>query len=260
MATSVTRSASRGRWETFSARPCPERSSSQRSHSCFVFSPAPRSDFSRCDGWGTLWTASSAAQRWCSLRFIPVILAIFGLIFAAASGWLPIGGGSSLSASAFSAWGRGADYLWHLVLPATVLILVMLPGFFLHARGVMADLLPSPFVAAGRAFGLSERRLVLRHLLPVSMASLVSYASSSVSRLLNASFLVEVVTGWPGMGRLAFGALRDGTCFFSWERFRSPRRFFFSATSSSICSSRRRTRAFGSKRLRRESGGDGFSF
>ncbi|MGH9388218.1 MAG: ABC transporter permease subunit, partial [Vicinamibacteria bacterium] len=87
------------------------------------------------------------------------------------------------------------------------------PGFFLQARGVMAEVLPSPFVAAGRAQGLPERTLVLRHLLPASLAPLVSYTSSSLSRLLNGAFLVEVVTGWPGMGRLALVALRERDSF-----------------------------------------------
>jgi peptide/nickel transport system permease protein len=41
----------------------------------------------------------------------------------------------------------------------------------------------------------------------------VSYTSSSLSRLLNGAFLVEVVTGWPGMGRLALVALRERDSF-----------------------------------------------
>jgi peptide/nickel transport system permease protein len=143
----------------------------------------------------------------------PAILAILGLAFAAGTGVLPLGGGSSLSASSLSLWGRGADYLRHLVLPGTVLVLVMLPGFFLQARGVMAEVLRAPFVAFGRAQGLSEGTLVLRHLLPVSVSSIVSYAASSLSRLLNGAFLVEVVTGWPGMGRLALVALQERDTF-----------------------------------------------
>jgi peptide/nickel transport system permease protein len=143
----------------------------------------------------------------------PVILAILALSLAAGTGSLPLGGGSSLEASALPWWGRGADYLRHLVLPATVLVLVMLPGFFLQARGVMAEMLPSPFVAAARAQGLPERTLLLRHLLPATLAPLVSYTSSSLSRLLNGAFLVEVVTGWPGMGRLALQALREQDSF-----------------------------------------------
>jgi peptide/nickel transport system permease protein len=143
----------------------------------------------------------------------PVILALLGLSAAAWTGSLPLGGGSSLEASALPWWGRAADYLRHLVLPETVLVLVMLPGFFLQARGVMADVLPSAFVAAARARGLSERTLLLRHLLPATLAPLVSYTSSSLSRLLNGAFLVEVVTGWPGMGRLALVALHERDSF-----------------------------------------------
>ncbi len=160
-------------------------------------------------GWDRL--ACRAALALVSMH--PVILAIVGLSFAAGTGALPLGGGSSLEASSLSAWGRIADSLRHFVLPATVLTLVLLPPFFLHARGVMGEVIPSPFVAGVRAQGLSERTLVLRHLLPATLAPLVSYASSSLPRLLNGAFLVEVVTGWPGMGRLALVALRERDSF-----------------------------------------------
>ncbi len=162
---------------------------------------------------GGAWDRSLCRTALVLVSIHPVIIAILGLTLAAGSGWLPLGGGSSLDARTLSFWGRVADILWHLLLPETVLILAMLPGFFLHARGVMADGLPSPFVAAGRARGLSERTLVLRHLLPAVAAPLLSYASSSLSRLLNAAFLVEVVTGWPGMGRLALVALQERDSF-----------------------------------------------
>jgi peptide/nickel transport system permease protein len=156
---------------------------------------------------GSAWDRALCRVALVLVSIHPVILGILGLTFAAASGWLPLGGGSSLGASTLPFPGRVADFLWHLILPETVLILVMLPGSFLHARGVMAELLPSPFVAAGRASGLSERSLVLRHVLPAALSPLLSYASSTLSRLLNFALLVEVVIGWPGMGRLALDAL-----------------------------------------------------
>ncbi|HJS73702.1 MAG TPA: ABC transporter permease [Vicinamibacteria bacterium] len=156
---------------------------------------------------GSAWDRALCRVALVLVSIHPVILGILGLTFAAASGWLPLGGGSSLGASTLPFWGRALDFLWHLFLPATVLILVMLPGFFLHGRGVMAELLPSPFVAAGRARGLSEGALVLRHVLPAAVSPLLSYASSALSRLLNFALLVEVVIGWPGMGRLALEAL-----------------------------------------------------
>jgi peptide/nickel transport system permease protein len=139
----------------------------------------------------------------------PLVIAVIGLSFAAHTGLLPLGGGSSPDASQLSMWGQGLDYLRHLVLPAVILTLFMLPGFFLQARGVLADLLRSSFVRAGRASGLTESAILRRHLLPAALVPLVSFAGGSLGRLLNGAFLVEVVTGWPGMGRLALTALRD---------------------------------------------------
>jgi peptide/nickel transport system permease protein len=39
------------------------------------------------------------------------------------------------------------------------------------------------------------------------LVPVLTYGGSVVGRLLNGAFLIEVVTGWPGMGRLAWGAL-----------------------------------------------------
>jgi peptide/nickel transport system permease protein len=139
----------------------------------------------------------------------PIVLAIVGLSLAAHTRLLPLGGGSSAGASSLSFLERGIDYGHHLLLPAATLTLFMLPAFFLHARGVLLDLLPSAFVRAGRASGLSESTIRNRYVLPVALVPLVSFAGSSLGRLLNGAFLVEVVTGWPGMGRLALTALRD---------------------------------------------------
>jgi peptide/nickel transport system permease protein len=139
----------------------------------------------------------------------PIVLAIIGLSLAARTRLVPLGGGSSSGAAGLSAIGQGLDYLHHLALPAATLTLFMLPAFFLHARGVLIDLLPSGFVTAGRASGLRESTIRNRHVLPVALVPLVSFAGSSLGRLLNGAFLVEVVTGWPGMGRLALAALQD---------------------------------------------------
>ena len=39
------------------------------------------------------------------------------------------------------------------------------------------------------------------------MVPILTFAGSSVGRVLNGAFLVEVVTGWPGIGRLAWRGL-----------------------------------------------------
>jgi peptide/nickel transport system permease protein len=147
------------------------------------------------------------------LSIHPVVLAIIALSLAAHTGVLPIGGGSSPDASSLPFWPRALDYARHFTLPAATLTLFMLPAFFLQARGALADLLPSSFVRAGRSLGLREWTLLIHHALPAALAPTASFAASSIPRLLNGAFLVEVVTGWPGMGRLALTALRQHDSF-----------------------------------------------
>lgn len=154
------------------------------------------------------WDRWSSRAALTLLSVHPIVLAVVALGFAARSGLVPIGGGSSFG-TGDTALAVLWDYLHHLVLPLAVLVAVMLPDFFLQARGVLAELLPADFLRAGRARGLLERTLVSRHLLPVGLPPLISFAGSSLGRLLNGAFLVEVVTGWPGMGRLALTAVRD---------------------------------------------------
>jgi peptide/nickel transport system permease protein len=162
---------------------------------------------------------NGAWDRWCCrlalglLSIHPIVLAIIALSFAAHTRLFPIGGGSSPGASSLPFWPWALDYARHFALPALVLTLFMLPGFFLQARGALADLLPSSFVRAGRSLGLREGTLLLHHALPAALAPTASFAASSIPRLLNGAFLVEVVTGWPGMGRLALAALRERDSF-----------------------------------------------
>jgi peptide/nickel transport system permease protein len=139
----------------------------------------------------------------------PIVVAGLAMALAAFLRILPIGGGSSFGAAALPPFGRLMDYLAHLVLPASILSLVMLPGFFLQSRGVLAELLLAPFVRAGRARGLAEATLRSEHVLPAGLVPLVSYAGSSIVRLLGDAFVVEVITGWPGIGWLALTALRN---------------------------------------------------
>jgi peptide/nickel transport system permease protein len=162
---------------------------------------------------------NGAWDRWsCRLALLvlsihPIVLAILGLSLAAHTRLLPIGGGSSPGASSLPFWSWALDYARHFALPAATLSLFMLPGFFLQARGALADLLPSSFVRAGRSLGLRESTLLLHHAVPAALAPTASFAASSIPRLLNGAFLVEVVTGWPGMGRLALEALRGRDSF-----------------------------------------------
>ncbi len=137
-----------------------------------------------------------------------LILAMIALVAAQRSGWFPVGGMASIGASDLTYLGRARDLAWHLVLPVAVLAL---PAFALltrHVRSAIEDVMGEPFVTRARSFGISGRRLVVHHMLRPAASPLISIAGLSVASLLSASFVVEVVMGWPGLGPFLLDAIQ----------------------------------------------------
>lgn len=136
-----------------------------------------------------------------------VVLALALLLVAVRTGYFPAGGMTSVGSEQWSALARARDVAWHLALPATALVLGILPVLVRHVRANMAAVLEAPFVQAARAHGLRERRVLFRHALPAAANPLISLFGLSLAGLLSASLLVEVVMSWPGLGPLLVEAI-----------------------------------------------------
>ena len=142
------------------------------------------------------------------LLILPDLLVAIGLLLLAVeTGWFPTGGMASSDASSMTTAARLRDLLWHLTLPASVLVLGMLPSLVRHVRAAMVEALDAPFALAARAHGIPSRRRLFRHLLPVAANPLIGLLGLSLGALLSASLLVEVVMGWPGLGPLLVDAI-----------------------------------------------------
>lgn len=87
-----------------------------------------------------------------------------------------------------------------LALPAAAVIERLQAGAFREAaRGT--------HVRAARARGLSERQAAWRHAWPLSLPAVIGVVSLVASQLVSGSLAVELVTNWPGLGRLTYDAL-----------------------------------------------------
>ena len=65
-----------------------------------------------------------------------------------------------------------------------------------------------PFVAASRARGVTDAQALIRHAWPASLRPVLGLYGVMIGSLFSGSFVVEVVTSWPGLGRLMFDALK----------------------------------------------------
>ena len=118
------------------------------------------------------------------------------LVFASALGWFPSSGRQSFGGGDF------VDRLTHLVLPATVLAVVLSAAWSRYLRGAMRQSLSLPFIDIARARGLSERRLLWRHALPIALPTFVTVVLLDSAMLASGAVVTESVFSWPGIGSL----------------------------------------------------------
>jgi peptide/nickel transport system permease protein len=98
------------------------------------------------------------------------------------------------------------DLLTHMIIPVLTLILAGLPVLLRHVRTCVAEVMKAPFIDAAGGHGISNARVLFRYALPAAANPLISLFGFSVGGLLSGSLLVEVITGWPGLGPLLLEA------------------------------------------------------
>lgn len=137
----------------------------------------------------------------------PAVILSLGLLGLAVSVGMPVGGMRSAGYETLGFAARLADLARHLVLPAAAVGAVLLPAVARHTRAAMAEALEAAYITTARAKGLSRSRVLFHHAFRNALNPLTTLFGFSVSALLSASLLVEVVMSWPGMGQLTFDAV-----------------------------------------------------
>lgn len=98
----------------------------------------------------------------------------------------------------------------HLVLPVIVLAMRPLAHSIQIMRASVIQEMRQPYVMTARSRGATERRILVRHVLPNAGLSVLSVAFYDLSRMFVAGTVVEVVFAWPGLGRMSVDALSHG--------------------------------------------------
>lgn len=102
-----------------------------------------------------------------------------------------------------------ADNLYHLFLPGLTLGLVMTAYVTRMTRSSVLNTLNEDFIRTARAKGLSERKVIYKHLLRNALLSIVALIGVYSIILTGGSVMVEIVFSRPGLGRMMIGALKQ---------------------------------------------------
>jgi peptide/nickel transport system permease protein len=127
-------------------------------------------------------------------------------VFSKTLGWLPTVGMHTLGED-LSGWASTVDVAKHIIMPAIVLSLVETAYWTRYQRSSLVEVLNQDYIRTARAKGLKERTVLVRHAFRNALIPLVTIAGLTLPDLINGSFVIETIFGWPGMGRLGIQAI-----------------------------------------------------
>lgn len=96
------------------------------------------------------------------------------------------------------------DLLVHLILPLIALAVGWVSWYSRYVRASMLDVIHQDYIRTARAAGLRERRVIFRHAFKNAALPLVTVIALDLPFLFAGALYVEVIFGWPGMGRLFY--------------------------------------------------------
>jgi peptide/nickel transport system permease protein len=141
---------------------------------------------------------------------VPEVLSgLLLLMLAVRTGWFPVGDMRSIDHDQLDLMGQWLDILRHLVLPAVVVGLTPLAGRMRQMRGNLLDVLRLDYVTTARAKGLSENVVVFKHALRNAINPLITLFGYTLGSLVSGALIVEIIFSWPGLGRIAYDAIRS---------------------------------------------------
>ncbi|HRA48279.1 MAG TPA: ABC transporter permease [Thermomicrobiales bacterium] len=105
-------------------------------------------------------------------------------------------------------WDFIKSVIYHLILPATTVLVVSIGGWVLGMRNAMISTLAEDYVTMAEAKGLSERRVMFAYAARNAVLPNVTAFGMALGFVLSGSLLTEVVFAYPGLGYQLLNAVR----------------------------------------------------
>ncbi len=167
-----------------------------------------------------------AVNQYGKLDYVATVLCMVGIAFpsfflgnlfikwfAVDLGWFPIDGLTGNYAVGSSNFEIFLHNIWCLILPMTVMVLLSIGGLMRYTRTNTLEVLNADYIRTARAKGLSESKVVYKHVFRNTMIPLVTQLSFTLPTLFGGAMITEQVFNLPGIGNITYQAMLKNDIF-----------------------------------------------
>ena len=164
----------------------------------------------------------AATNQYGAVDYTTTVLAMIGIsfpsffiaillikVFSIDLGWFPMQGiqDANFAGTPLELFG---NQLWHIILPMVAITIVSIGGLMRHTRTNTLEVLNQDYIRTARAKGLSEHTVIYKHVFRNTMVPIVTMMAGIIPSLFGGMMILEQVFALPGIGQIAYNALRQG--------------------------------------------------
>jgi len=122
--------------------------------------------------------------------------------------WFPLRGLFSDNFDQLPWYGKILDYLWHIVLPVTAMVVGNFAVMTMLTKNSFLEEIRKQYVLTARAKGLPERQILYRHVFRNALIPIVTgFPSAFIGAFFTGSLLIETIFSLDGLGLLSYNAV-----------------------------------------------------
>lgn len=127
------------------------------------------------------------------------------VIFGGQLQWFPLRGLTSANWADMSLGGKVVDYLWHITLPVTAMVLGSFAVTSMLTKNSFLEEIRKQYVLTARAKGLAENRVLWKHVFRNALLPIVTgFPAAFIGAFFTGALLIETLFSLDGLGLLSY--------------------------------------------------------
>jgi len=119
--------------------------------------------------------------------------------------WFPLRGIVSTNWAELSLWGKVTDYLWHITLPVTAMVVGGFAVTTILTKNSVLEEVRKQYVLTARAKGVDERAVLWKHVFRNALIPIMTgFPAAFVGAFFGGSLLIETLFSLDGLGLLSY--------------------------------------------------------